>query len=572
MIKYFFFLLGLILLFCSCEEQKQDEWFYISKTQIGDNPTWKNRDFDDSYWAEETDVHPDSIFWLRIAADFEKKNDTRKNQGILIGGTGSYEVWLDGVYLGKNGELATAERREIPGKYNSFFMIPDSLSIGGKHIFAFRLTKQFENIGQHNYIILGDYFDLVRAPLQSSKYMFLFGGVFLITAIYFLFLFFSRPKEISPLIFSIICLIFCGLITMEYLKLFYQYLYPFQRTRLEVIGYFHISLAIAVPFFFMIQFNFLFKKIVLGLIAVIIAVLAFNYYDYYDWVAFTYNQIMWLFSFFITGFAVYQKKKGAKIVFSGVTLGLFFVHILPHLYPDSSLSVSDFDVSQFIAFIIIVLTMLYIMALNQREERLAYEASLVLSERLKNELLKKNIKPHFIMNTLTSLIDWVEESPKEGVKFITALAGEFETLNEIADYKLVPIEQEIKLCKNHLKVMSYRKEVTYKWEDKNIDVNEIIPPAIIHTAVENGVTHSLPNAEGIITFRLLYEKNTASKKYILQTIAQNREENAVENTSKKGGTGLKYIKARLQESYPDKWVVSSQEIEEGWETVFEIKV
>ena len=559
-----------MLLFCSCEESKQDEWFYISKTQIGDNPTWKNKDCDDSEWAEEIDVHPDSIFWIRIAADFEKKNDTRKNQGVLIGGTGSYEIWLDGVSLGKNGELATAERKEIPGKYTSFFMIPDSLSVGGEHVFALRLTKQFENIGQHNYIILGDYFDLVRAPLQSSKYMFLFGGVFLITAIYFLFLFFSRPKEISPLIFSIICLIFCGLLTMEYLKLFYQYLYPFQRTRLEVIGYFHISLAVAVPFFFMIQFNFPFKKIVLGLIAAIIAVLAFNYYDYYDWVAFTYNQIMWLFSFFITGYAVYQKKKGATIVFSGVTIGFFFVHILPYIYQDSSLFISDFDVSQFIAFIIIVLTMLYIMALNQREERLAYEASLVLSERLKNELLKKNIKPHFIMNTLTSLIDWVEESPKEGVKFITALAGEFETLNEIADYKLVPIGQEIKLCKNHLKVMGYRKEITYKWEDKNIDANEIIPPAIIHTAVENGVTHSLPNNEGVITFRLVYEKNVRSKKYTLQTIARNREEVSVENTDKKGGTGLKYIKARLQESYPDKWAVSSQVTKAGWETTFEI--
>jgi len=564
--RNYLFLFFLIILFSSCDKENQLHFFYHPKVHLGDNPEWSKLDFDDSNWEEDIELRGKGIFWLRINFDLEDKKELQVNQGILVGGTGSYELWLDDVYLGKNGEIQTDEKDEIPGKYQSYFDVPDSLLTKGPHVAAFRMTQQSEKIGQHLYIVIGDYFDLVRSPLQFSKYMFLFGGAFLMTAIYFLFVFFSRPREVSPLIFSIICILFCGLLAMEYLKLFYQYLYPFQRTRLEVIGWFHISLAISVPLFFMIQFNFPYKKILLGILIATISIVGFNYSGYFDWVAFTYNQIMWLFSFFITAFAVYKKKKGAKIVFTGVTIGLFFVHILPYFYQDSSLIVSDFDVSQFIAFIIIVLTMFYIMTVNQREERLAYEASLVLSERLKNELLKKNIKPHFIMNTLTSLIDWVEESPKEGVKFITALAGEFETLNEIADYKLVPIGQEIKLCKNHLKVMGYRKEITYKWESKNIDANEIIPPAIIHTAVENGVTHSLPNENGVITFHLIYEKNEKSKKYTLQTIARNREE----NTDKEEGTGLKYIKARLQESYPDKWAVSSQATDDGWETTFEI--
>jgi len=568
--KNYLYLFLSFILFSSCEQAKEPLVFYKQKVKLGDNPEWGKLNFDDSEWEEDVDITGKGVFWLRINFEIENPDDLQVDQGIMVGGTGSYQIWLDEVYLGQNGELQTEDKDEIHGLYHAFFDIPDSLLTKGKHVAAFRMTKQSDNVSQHLFFLIDDYFDLVRSPLQFSKYMFLFAGTFLITAIYFLFVFFSRPQEISPLIFSIICILFCGLLAMEYLKLFYLYLYPFQRTRLIIIGWFHISLAISVPLFFIIQFNFPYKKIIMGCLITLITAIGLLYHASFDWVAFTYNQIMWLFSFFITGFAVYQRKKGANIVFAGVTLGLFFVHILPYFYQDSSLVVSDFDVSQFIAFVVIVLTMLYIMTVNQREERLAYEASLVLSERLKNELLKKNIKPHFIMNTLTSLIDWVEESPKEGVKFITALAGEFETLNEIADYKLVPIGQEIKLCKNHLKVMSYRKEITYNWEEKNIDANEIIPPAIIHTAVENGVTHSLPNEDGAITFRLIYEKSEKSKKYILQTIARNRKENAVENSGKKDGTGLKYIKARLQESYPDKWAVKSQAIDAGWETTFEI--
>lgn len=568
--KNLLFLFSLIFLFSACGEERQGEWFHLQKMKSGDNLAWANPDFDDSAWDEYAEVSKDSVYWIRIAAEFGKENDTKRGTGIMVGGTGSYELWLDGVYLGKNGELATNDKPEISGKYNSFFVLPDSLSNSGEHLFAFRQTQQADHIGQHLYIVLGDYFTMVRAPLQLSKFMFMFIGAFLLTAIYFLFEFISRPKEISSLVFSLICLLFCGLLAMEYLKLFYLYEYPFQRTRLIIIGWLHISLAVVVPLFFMLQFNFPYKKILLSILVCVITFFSIKYYQEFDFLAFTYNQFMWLFSFFIIGFAVWQKKKGAKFVFVGVIIGMFFVHILPFLYQDASLIVADFDVSQFVAFVLVVLVMLYILTLNRREERLAYEASLVHSERLKNELLKKNIKPHFIMNTLTSLIDWVEESPKEGVKFITALAGEFETLNEIADYKLVPVEQEIRLCKNHLKVMSYRKEIKYEWEDKGIDFNEIIPPAIIHTAVENGVTHSLPNADGVITFRLIFEKGENSKIYILQTIAKNRKEVPRENEVKRVGTGLKYIRARLQESYPDKWKMTSYEIAEGWETVFEM--
>ena len=176
------------------------------------------------------------------------------------------------------------------------------------------------------------------------------------------------------------------------------------------------------------------------------------------------------------------------------------------------------------------------------------------------------------MNTLTSLIDWVEESPKEGAAFIHALADEFELLNEIADYQQIPIGQEIRLCQNHLKVMGYRKEINYLWEQEGIDPNDIIPPAIIHTAVENGVTHGLPNEEGNITFRLVYEITKGYRQYTLTTVAQRRTPSTSAKNNKTGhGTGLRYIRARLQESYQDRWELLNQPTEEGWQTIIRIK-
>ena len=75
--------------------------------------------------------------------------------------------------------------------------------------------------------------------------------------------------------------------------------------------------------------------------------------------------------------------------------------------------------------------MLVLLARRAKQLRKEYEFSLLLSERLKNELLKKQLQPHFLMNTLTSLIDWIEEAPEIGIQFIEALANEFTLLSNM---------------------------------------------------------------------------------------------------------------------------------------------
>jgi hypothetical protein len=46
----------------------------------------------------------------------------------------------------------------------------------------------------------------------------------------------------------------------------------------------------------------------------------------------------------------------------------------------------------------------------------------LLAQRLEIELLKKNIQPHFLLNTLTVLIEVIEQAPATAVKLIEAVA------------------------------------------------------------------------------------------------------------------------------------------------------
>lgn len=49
---------------------------------------------------------------------------------------------------------------------------------------------------------------------------------------------------------------------------------------------------------------------------------------------------------------------------------------------------------------------------------------------LELELLRRRIAPHFLMNTLNALMEWVRSDPKTGVKMIEALAEEFRLLSQ----------------------------------------------------------------------------------------------------------------------------------------------
>lgn len=520
----------------------------------GNNYQWAETYYIDHDWRTERGQTGEEIFWSRTQISLKKVPSG--TIGVQIMAFGAFDVYWDGVLIGSNGRVASKGHSEIPGTETSYFMIPEALSRTGKHLMALRISQSFENNEQRGIgVRLDSYPDLLRRPLIIMSFVNLMAGAFMIAAIYYFFLYAnSRRKEYNTLIFAVICLFFFLLLIMEYIKFYVNIPYTHFYLRLEVIGWLTFSIAMLVPLYFSIHFNFR-KKLPLMVILffVLISIYIFNY-RHYDLTAFCYSTVMWLTLIVIVLNAVNQKEKGAIMVLIGLLMSLVFNNLMLH------------DFGLFISFTIIVLGMLYLHTIRARVIEEEYQSSLLLSSRLKLELIKKNIQPHFLRNTLTSLIDWVEESPKQGVEFINALAGEFDIMNDIADSHLIPIGQEIELCKTHLSVMQFRKEVRYHWTDFGIVEEEYLPPAVLHTILENGITHSSPLDDGSIYFHLHFEYGKGFKQYTFKTHAKNRP--AIKD--KKGGNGLEYVKARLTESYEDRWEFVSVEAPGGWLTTIKI--
>lgn len=524
--------------------------------QTGDNMTWAAKSFNDKNWVVIRGNTGGRIFWSRTRLHLGAVADTRRPLGLQIDAFGAFEVYWDGILIGRNGELPVGDKREIPGTESSAYLVPDSLSGSGEHVVAMRMSQAYLPAVQRSIgFKMEKYTILLTRPLVTMSYMNLMAGAFLIAALYYFFLYFSsREKQTPVLIFAIICLLFFWLLIMEYLK--FHVVIPYSKffIRLEIIGWLTFVNALLIPWYFTIQFHFGRKKWLMALLLMVLVCLYFFNYGHYDLTARLYSLAMSIAMFLVVVNGIIKKEKGGYIVLGGILASAVVNQYLVY------------DFGLFISFTLIVLCMLYLHAIRTSAVEAAHQDALMLSSRLQLELLKKNIQPHFLRNTLTSMMDWVEESPKEGARFIQALANEFDIMNAISEQTLIPIRQEIELCRQHLSVMAFRREVGFEWEEYGIDESQLIPPAVLHTLLENGITHSIPLPGNRIIFKLFYSTGPGFRQYVFETIAENRSV----LTGRTGGNGLKYIRARLTESYGQDWRFDSAATDAGWSSTIKI--
>ena len=529
--------------------------------KIGDDPSWAMKELDDDDWEQDLLIEDHGFFWVRFSFNIDDELLTLQHPGLHVISLGSYEVFWDGIKIGVNGQPGTTKETEVPGNFMSQVLIPDSLLSMGSHSIAFRVSNLHMPtyvFGSWNACYIEEYKNTNSQYLKITALIFILAGIYLMAAIYYLFLFLMRKKEKEGLIFSLLCFLFFGLIIAEYFKFFYAYPYPFHISRLLLIYFLNLFISFLTPYFF-VNFFEIPKAFLINSSLLILLVLSSLYLiPALDSISKAMSLISLLSSMAIAFYAVLKKKKHAWVLFTALSVSGLVVLSYELSIP---LLLYSYDVTLFVSFSILVLSMMYVLARRSREQKQAYDASLLLSSRLQNELLKKNIQPHFIMNTLTSLMEWIEESPKESIQFIEALSGEFEVMSDIADEKLIPIMQEIDLCKYHIEIMRFRKELDYQFSYENIDAEEEIPPAIFHTLIENAISHSFPDKENRIKIYLRFYRTSDHRLYELEVQAKNKK------TKKEGeGTGFKYIRSRLRESFGDEWELSTGPTDKGWLT------
>lgn len=513
-----------------------------------DDPGWTS-----ASWRE---VQFSEITWLRATVNVpENFANSNHPSGLFLNAIASAEVWWDGEWIGRNGQPASTAEAEQPGRVFSTFALDDEQLQPGPHELVMRLSRQqgdnsvWTPIDQ---LHLGPWQDPLDDELRHYLPGLISGGAVALASL-FLFVTGWRGRDLAALWLSAACLALLLQLGFESLRAFVNYPYPWHGPRLlavsssawlfgfSLVGFLLARLQTSQPA------RWLFG---LGLLAALPFGLVGDVATAAILLVFLAGSVM------IAALAAKRRQAGALplLVVLLLLMAMLLLQTLPFL-----------DRWLYVGFALVLMVFFADHVRTHLRTTRERDAARLTAARLELSLLKQHLKPHFLMNTLTALAEWVEESPRTAIRMVHALADEFRTLIDVSDRKFISLDQELALCRTHLEVMSYRRDQQFALHTDHVSGNPAVPPAVLHTLIENAVTHG-GNVSTAVTFHFTAQQNEPGR-WRLRLDCPGAK---VSDTWREG-TGLAYVRARLSEAFGNDWqLTQGPGVDGGWFTEIDI--
>lgn len=175
---------------------------------------------------------------------------------------------------------------------------------------------------------------------------------------------------------------------------------------------------------------------------------------------------------------------------------VYFVH-----WKEYMLDLLSWDALRFHDQYIITVGVYYVIRYFQGIQRQEKEKSIlaIKNREMQISLLKSQINPHFLFNTLNSISTLVHTSKEQARRVITNLSDIFRYALDSHGEELVQLSNEIEFIENYVRIQQVRFGDRLRFE-KEIDsscLNIEIPPMILQPLVENAVKYGIgPKEEG----------------------------------------------------------------------------
>ena len=176
---------------------------------------------------------------------------------------------------------------------------------------------------------------------------------------------------------------------------------------------------------------------------------------------------------------------------------------------------------------------------SQLEARLA-EARL--------QLLKMQLHPHFLFNTLNTISELVHEDPSTADRMIASLSQLLRESLDAGTVDRVPLGRELDLLERYVEIQRARfgDRLDVGVEVEAADVNSaLVPPLILQPLVENSIRHGL--AARVTAGRIRVRARRRADRLVLEVQDDGAGLDAHGETRE--GVGLGNTRARLQQLY-----------------------
>lgn len=487
--------------------------------------------------------------WLKIEVELESPS----SNGLFLSVFASHKVYWDHKSIGYSGQLGRNKKEEIPGLIDTAYRIPDQLLTPGNHSLYIQISRHHSpNLSNTNFIdiAIAPYIDIKQQQILNGLIPFFLLGALLVIGIFSFNLRFGSFHYKNYLPFGLLCLLVAILMLAEQWRPIFSYPYHWHIWRIALISFLTVIIGLVLPWVVWTEFT-VNKKLSKALWLTLIYGVLLIFIPSFDLSALVIIQV----ALFVSILPFFNKPKTKKLEDYILVFSIAICLL-------SSFKLSNFmEFGFFILFSIVMIAILNKLAQSIKHLQQSLYQQDLINEQLKLELLKRHMQPHFLMNTLTSLAEWIEVSPVTAQELIEALAQEFRLLLAIVDRKKISISEELKLCYLHTQVMSLRQDKCFTLAINNTISEFYLPPGVLHTLIENSISHtqSLP----IETLEINVNIETLGELIIVDVYAP------LANTKSNSmglGTGKKYINTRLTSLFGHAFNVAEYATTKHWHT------
>ncbi len=175
---------------------------------------------------------------------------------------------------------------------------------------------------------------------------------------------------------------------------------------------------------------------------------------------------------------------------------VYFEHWKEHMVELLSWEALRFH-DQYIITVGVYYVIRYFQGLQRRD--LEKSELAIRNREMQISLLKSQINPHFLFNTLNSISTLISSSKEQARKVITQLSDVFRYALDAHGEEMVKLSKEIEFIENYMRIQQVRFGDRLKFE-RDIDptcLNIKVPPMILQPLVENSVKYGIgPKQDG----------------------------------------------------------------------------
>jgi Histidine kinase len=474
---------------------------------------------------------------------------------VAIGAAAASSVYWNGTLIGNIGQPGTSRAMERPGLFDATLYLPAAHVRSGHNTLLLRMS------GFHNrlhlttpvhYIIVAEYGTIQSRITPYYLPSIMMTGALLVALAYFGGVWFFSKRDTPALLVMLMAASALGQLAAELWRGLFPLPYHWHAWRLLAIEVMAIGFALALVAYVAGRFTPRWRTRAV-LVTLLVPMLTSRVPGYDLWTLLTLALPIVLALLLVLP-AARRGDDGAR------AMAAAFVFFLALVVVDTSAFV---DRGFYLGAAMLAMVLLHDQWRVGQTAHLRQIEATRRVEQLEAQLLRRRFAPHWLLNTLNALTDWVESDPPTAVRLIEALGEEFHLVAAMSGKALVPLRDELALCQTHLAVMSLRVDCAFHLECVDVDDELEVPPGIVQTLIENAFSHGRYATGAAFVLRQIPHATGVQ----LELITPPPQDGARATTSQHNGEGLEYVRAQLRQAFGDGGrLVDGPVASGGWRT------